>query len=240
MRLGEIKTDIIENGLVFNMDAANRASYPRTGTTATDTVSSLTGTINGASFETTNSGVFSLDGINDYINFGNIQNPGTNSQTSCVWFYIDSLPFSNFYGILTKNGYTNSNIPTLFLLTKQSSNRVYVGNQFDTPSNIWEIEVNLGWNCLSIVRDIEQSKFSVYLNGNLSTNAITSTPSEVTLTAIGNAINSDPLVLGSQYNGSIFWRNYYGQISNVKIYNRALSANEVLHNFNALRGRFGV
>jgi hypothetical protein len=31
-RAGEIITDIVEDGLVFNMDAANRASYPKTGT----------------------------------------------------------------------------------------------------------------------------------------------------------------------------------------------------------------
>ena len=34
---GNITTNIIKKGLVFNMDAANRASYPKTGTTATDT-----------------------------------------------------------------------------------------------------------------------------------------------------------------------------------------------------------
>ena len=32
-RVGSITTDIIADGLVFNMDAANRASYPRTGPT---------------------------------------------------------------------------------------------------------------------------------------------------------------------------------------------------------------
>ena len=33
-RVGSITTGIITDGLVFNMDAANRASYPQTGTTA--------------------------------------------------------------------------------------------------------------------------------------------------------------------------------------------------------------
>ena len=32
IRRGEITTKIVSDGLVFNMDAANRASYPRTGT----------------------------------------------------------------------------------------------------------------------------------------------------------------------------------------------------------------
>ena len=40
-RVGSITTDIIADGLVFNMDAANRACYPKTGTTATDMVAIL-------------------------------------------------------------------------------------------------------------------------------------------------------------------------------------------------------
>ena len=31
-----------------------------------------------------------------------------------------------------------------------------------------------------------------------------------------------------------------GKISNTQVYNRALSATEVLHNYNALKGRFGL
>ena len=68
-RVGSITTGIITDGLVFNMDAANRASYPKNGTTATDTVNSLTGTINGANFLTTDNGVFQFDGTDDYIDF---------------------------------------------------------------------------------------------------------------------------------------------------------------------------
>jgi hypothetical protein len=38
IRRGEITTDIIRNGLVFNMDAANRASYIPDATTAFNTI----------------------------------------------------------------------------------------------------------------------------------------------------------------------------------------------------------
>ena len=64
---GNITTNIIKKGLVFNMDAANRASYPKTGTTVTDTINTITSTLNGATFLTTNNGVFNLDGIDDKI-----------------------------------------------------------------------------------------------------------------------------------------------------------------------------
>ena len=37
-RAGEIITDIVEDGLVFNMDAANRASYPKIGIKTFNTI----------------------------------------------------------------------------------------------------------------------------------------------------------------------------------------------------------
>ncbi len=34
--------------------------------------------------------------------------------------------------------------------------------------------------------------------------------------------------------------SFPGNISNVQAYNRALSATEILQNFNAIRGRYGI
>ena len=73
---GNITTNIIKAGLVFNMDAANRASYPKTGTTITNTIPNqtgttfLTGTINGSTFLSTFKGILNFDGGDDYLDFG--------------------------------------------------------------------------------------------------------------------------------------------------------------------------
>jgi hypothetical protein len=40
--------------------------------------------------------------------------------------------------------------------------------------------------------------------------------------------------------GSWWVFDYNGALGPLHIYNRALSANEVLHNYNALKGRFGL
>ena len=45
IRRGSISTPIIADGLVFNMDAANRASYPKSGTIITNTISNTTGSL---------------------------------------------------------------------------------------------------------------------------------------------------------------------------------------------------
>ena len=61
--------DIIEDGLVLHLDAAETKSYSGTGDIFTDlTGSSHYGKIvNGSSFLTDNCGVFSFDGTNDHI-----------------------------------------------------------------------------------------------------------------------------------------------------------------------------
>ena len=67
-RVGSITTDIIADGLVFNMDAANRACYPGSGTTATDTIGNNVGTLsNTPLLSNLNFGVWELGGVDDQI-----------------------------------------------------------------------------------------------------------------------------------------------------------------------------
>ena len=49
------------------------------------------------------------------------------------------------------------------------------------------------------------------------------------------------IVVGDGNNGSnTNWYPFKGRVSNVKVYNRTLSADEILQNFNATRSRYGV
>ena len=63
----------------------------------------------------------------------------------------------------------------------------------------------------------------------------------------GILINSGSLTKPTAGNDNLYLSyrsgtNYYfnGKISNIQIYNRALSASEVLQNYNALKGRFNL
>lgn len=78
------------------------------------------------------------------------------------------------------------------------------------------------------------STFKTYLNGTLRrTDTITSTA----FTGVSNR-----LAIGSAYDGNLGAFYYYGKndIGCLKMYNAALSADEISQNFNALRGRFGI
>jgi len=228
MRMGSITTDIVSDGLVFNMDAANRACYPKTGTTATDTVSSLTGTINGASFETTNSGVFSLDGTDDYIDFGTTLSDFTTELTIDFFGKISGSPND---GILITKGEHNSSSTSNFGFQIVSSNRLRLyakasGQGYttvDSNSNIRDNNINnytLVYNSGNVYFYKNGTLFSLHSFG------LNSLPS-----------TSGPLSIGRLKGYSQY---FPGNVYSVKVYNRALSSNEVLHNYNALKGRFGL
>ena len=91
--------DIIEDGLVLCLDAANINSYPKSGTTWSD----LSGNGNhgalqnmdGANFSSDNRGTLSFDGTNEYIGCG--ISPMYSSSlvefTVCSWAYVDVSTF---------------------------------------------------------------------------------------------------------------------------------------------------
>ena len=74
---------IVQDGLVFYVDAANGDSYPGSGTTVTDLIGINNGTISGATFTNVNAGVWDFDGTDDKIT--SVSNSGfTNKGTPFV------------------------------------------------------------------------------------------------------------------------------------------------------------
>ena len=86
IKRGEITTKVIKNGLVFNMDAANRASYIPDATKSHNTINlSQTGSLQDTGmFSTDNKGVFEFDGIDTGIAFNSTSNLGTVSTVG-MW-----------------------------------------------------------------------------------------------------------------------------------------------------------
>ena len=239
-RVGSITTEIITDGLVFNIDAANRASYPQTGTTATDTINSLSGTLIGTVFSNSNNGVFDFDGTDDYIDFDDSNNlsfgnSSTDSPFSIFqWWNMDS--YQDFRGVQkfansgTDGEYRlntiNSGILKFSLFDSNMSKQIGIKTSSDLSSHqsTWiNIVGTYSGNSSS-------SGLKLYLNGSILS---TSSDDAGSYTAMHNS--SHPFKLGRLTTG---YAN--GKIANTYIYNRALSSTEVLHNYNALKGRFSL
>jgi hypothetical protein len=184
-----------------------------------DTSSSgLTTTVVGATYDSANGGSYVFGASNKYIdlNTTNIIS-GTNPFTVEIFYNNTSgtgVLFGN-YG----TGYTSN---TLWIF----AGGVFMNSGFGyIPSYASRIN---GKHCICVSRD-SSGYWNVYFDGN---------PEVVnTFNATAIATNQNYRI-GADVNGA--GEQFTGNIYSVKVYNKSLSATEVLQNFNALRGRFNI
>ena len=234
IRRGEITTDIIRNGLVFNMDAANRASYVPNATTSFNTIDlSKSGSfVNDPTYISppTSASCWDFDGTDDYINCGASTLSGETALTISSWIY----PIS--YGGAAAESMVSTEL--------SSPNRGFYLALYNAQNFRWQVSTNgsakdsldtvggtVTLNAWQHVLAVwTQSTMSLYINGVLSKTQSTSN-------ATGTFTTTNNLLLGARLSSAGFFE---GNIANVQIYNRALSSTEVLHNYNGLKGRFGL
>tara|TARA_A100000172_G_C2991981_1_gene93165 strand:+ start:62 stop:724 length:663 start_codon:yes stop_codon:yes gene_type:complete len=218
IRRGEITTKIVSDGLVFNMDPANRACYPKTGTTTTDTIGNNVGTLSTTPLlSDSNFGVWELDGSDDNILLSSdITFPAAFSLS--VWVNPDDVSDQNFLGDgSSSNNWIQIKSATQFKVKLKSTVTVFnesSGNNFAADE----------WQNIFITRD-SSNNLTVYRNAIIFGSTTTNSVTDSTYSTIGNGTSS---------------KYFDGEIGPIQTYNRALSAEEVLSNYNGLRGRFGV
>jgi hypothetical protein len=215
---------IVPDGLVLFLDAAAPLSYPGFGTTWTDlSGNGNNGTlVNGVGYNSNNGVSLSFDGVNDYATTGNILVPtSASSYTVSVWCYrnrnnaVYEELLSQWTGASSANsfffGFNNSNVR----FTDNWSSVVVSGAG---NTGVW----------MNLVGVHTTSNAYIFLNGNLSATR----GSGFSYTGTGAFVIGRQGELNSEY--------FSGNISQVSIYNKALTPQEVQQNFNALKGRFGL
>ena len=225
-RVGSITTPIITDGLVFNLDAANRASYPKTGTIWNDTINGNNGTLtNGPTFSEDGGGSINFDGVNDYINLGQssvLNFTSTSSYTFNFWFNKKSA-FKNYDSFFSMGYVGNQRIHFLI----DGSGRIARWDQLFTGG----LQLNTWTNIVYVYQSISTNfgTETFYINGNPTATRTGSMP---------------PVRTGNKWIGFHSYQGgswpFNGNIANASIYNRAVTPSEVLHNYNALKGRFGL
>jgi hypothetical protein len=223
---------LVTSGLVLCLDAANKVSYPSTGTSWYDlsgnaNTSTLT---NGPTFSNANGGVIVFDGTDDYVSMPMNTNTRlqNNYQTISVYVYITSVgPNSNasLWGVgVNPTGWWilwSATSITLFIETSGTyiNYSVSVTNALNTWMNITCVIDNVG------------RTMTVYKNGSLvgtSSQWPVFTPPNDVVELGGNRATVNP----GDY--------IKGRVSNVLLYNRSLGTTEVLQNYNATKTRFGL
>jgi|DEB0MinimDraft_10_1074344.scaffolds.fasta_scaffold02663_5 hypothetical protein len=224
---------VVTDGLVLALDAADRNSYPGSGATWTD----LSGNgnngslVNGVGYSGNNGGSLVFDGVDDYVNILNVIN--NSEKTYSIWA---TLPSSGEQQIFSTG---NSNFPgtcigLTFNSTREGDSQVVASSLlYGTAGNTGTFGVTSGitsntWHHFIITTNYSGNVTALYIDS-------VSYPSRTQLSRVYNEENN--IRLGIRTLGNF---RYTGNIAQVSIYNRALTASEISQNFNALRGRFGI
>ena len=218
---------IVSDGLVFYIDAANPRCYSGAGLTANGLVGGIGATlINGVGFTSTANGCFTFDGTNDYIAVSGTNFPLSNSpRTLNIWFY-------------TKTSTWIANANNLFWYGT-STTRQSFGIDFDTYPLMefytWSDDIN--WN--SFGPQEGWKNVQVTYDGNI-TCRVYEAGILVTTKTLGASLNTT-LSSNVQIGAITSLPGYFdSNISQVSMYNRALSATEILQNYNATKRRYGL
>jgi hypothetical protein len=211
---------IVTNGLVLALDAGDRNSYVSGSTTWNDLVGSNNGTLtNGPTFNTGSLGSIVFDGVDDYVNINNTVY-SLSGGTLNIWFKRSGTTFAiiGSYG-----GSGNQRAPTF----NQNGSTIgwEFGSLFERSTGITFTDNT--WFNMSMTFN-SSFNVNVYINSVLTNTETSLNP--------GGFWNQFPIARYGNF-GSFYSK---GNFSIVQVYNRALSPQEILQNYNATKGRFGL
>jgi len=227
---------IITNGLVLNLDAGFTPSYSTSGVTWYDLgYSGFNGTLtNGPTYSGDSGGAIVFDGSDDYV----VRNASINTgQDFSVFAWIkpgainvrngivgNSYPYSLGSGWFFSTATNYGGTLNTFFISVGSDNAYRTATNNSLTLNTWNY---IGGTVTNGGQDIKLYSNGIetgYFGGTLAANTVNYTTQEF---YVGRRHSASP----EPFNGSI---------SIVQIYNRVLSATEILQNYNAQKSRFGL
>jgi hypothetical protein len=208
---------IVTSGLSFIVDAGYVPSYPRTGTTWNDiSGNGYSGTlVNSPAYNSSNGGYISFVSTSSQYSTTTYTQPAYGTATSFTWNLWVNIPDSvNLNSPIIGN---RGGAELIFTkLTKVAFEYYPTVLGYILPLNVWQN--------VCVVKS--GTTLTYYRNGI----SVTGTTSNATTTSRPFYIGGEPTA--GEYSNS--------NVSNIQVYNRALSSTEVLQNYNATKSRFGL
>lgn len=225
---------IVTNGLVFAADPANKTSYISGSIPVNDMLSNTTGSFKGTVGWNEAGRAFEMNGSNTYIEF---QQTDVLKFTGdfCIgaWYFnqdVTGLSNGGHYDRMWQFGQTYQ-LNSLTVNTRQHSGAT---GYFQLRNNNTNIVLTTGnhqtqntWQYLVIQRS--GTNLQSYFNGVYDTQA--------TYTTDVSGYGDYSFTYGAESSGDNT-SEWDGYLSQLHMYNRALSAAEVLQNYNSLKDRF--
>ena len=222
---------IVEDGLVFCVDAANRRSYPRAGTVWTDLATSkVNGTLTNMTdnFSTDGVGTLTFDGADEHVNFGDnfsfLDDPDANEFTITSWINGDS----GADGTIFSKADDGNRMVQLYTSTSDTLVTKTGGTQIVGSTIVAECT----WHIVALRVRIDGGTYKAIL--------FVDSKSDSSEVAVGSTTVTADFLIGARRDSGNTGLGYPfdGKIANCFMYNRALSSAEILQNYNATKWRF--
>jgi len=260
--------DIVENGLVLYLDAANRRSYPGSGTTWFDlSGNGNNGTLtNGPTFDSANGGSISFDGVNDYVTtpltLGDIfaSSNGLEQLTMCYWHRRPSAASATSYlgSIQTTTSGTIRYIANYVAIFSGPVTWI-IGFEVGGAGVTWGGGAGFGYEanaygffCMAVNLKSGEPSYTICSISPTAAVFVNHTGTTVTYysrdTGDIDSIQTGFFAVSTAYTATdqpfLLGRRatsyYNGRMGSTMIYNRMLTPVEMVQNYNATRSRFGV
>jgi hypothetical protein len=209
---------IVTRGLIFSYDAGSLDSYPQTGSVWYDlTTNTNNGTLtNGPTFNSSNGGSIVFDGTNDSVEVTN--SLGTLSNyTIGYWAYRDTSD-KMVIAARTDTRFYNYGDSSWYYTHSGGAGEFYYPKAVSIPLSTWGYWVVV----------YNGSNVSIYRQSTL----------EGSQNTTGTADWTAGMKIGLWTGGNSY--AFQGKVAAVHMYNRALTAAEVLQNYNTQKNRFGL
>ena len=242
--------NIVEDNIVMHLDAANDKTIKhKLGSVFKNMRTKKIGELkNGCCFLDEKKGVFYFDGINDFAEFFIDGDFKTKSYTICCFAKSNSYlqPNQTIFGF-PRNGYSAYgylNLQSWYTTTASTHTqmRTFVGGPCQPPWGTGSTPAcgTVPWGTFAVNRSLKEIE-----DWNFYTSIITPTHMKQFI--------NDELLIDSESTGNLARRNHFdrfwlgtrgggmywnGEIGSVIIYEKALTNQEVLQNYNALKIRF--
>ena len=219
--------DIIEDGLVLCLDAGNRASYTGSGTVWNELSNNMSAElVNSPTFNSQNNGFFQFVS-DDYARIPNNTLLDTQTPSVEVWIKTNATTQLGFW---FEKGTVNSQY-SLFQSNGTLIWRQNIGGSLRDLTITTSNFINTS-NWYQVVGTFTSGRRRLYVNNNLvNSDTVTGT--------LGT--NTGGMSIGA-YGGYTGSKSYYynGNLAICRVYNKELTSTEVLQNYNATKGRFGL
>lgn len=228
-----VQPEIVTSNLVAWYDPSNAVSYPGSGTTISNLASAtLPGTMSNITYTDP---YFAYNGTSSTLSVADAAalEPGSGDWTLEAWVYYSVITGSSRV-ILGKTDGGNA-ADWGYGLRTQSSGLTYmeVGNgSTSITSPTYTVSTGQWYQIVGVWTNVASNSMTLYVNG------VSQGSNSHSFASIKNTTR--PLYFGSFDGGATFGQWFNGRMGVARIYNAALTASEVLQNFTADRGTYGI